>query len=775
MTTESHSISEYRQNNRGFMKTNRMTHYSAQPKQRVSLIVAAIAALYGVSPIANAGTLPAGGHFVGGTGTIAGNGTSLTIGQSSTRGVIDWDSFSIGQGNRVVFENGNGATLNRVTGGNLSMILGTLSASGSVYLINPQGVVVGSSGKVSTGGRFVASTLDTDDTAFMKGGPLTFAGNSAAQILNLGQIGSSGGDVFLIANSDVVNLGQIAAPNGSAELAAGQTVLLQDSSTSRQVFVTTGSHGTVTNVGAIDAAQVSLQAADGNVFALSGNHTAIRATGTATRDGHVWLVADTGTVDMESTFSAKNANGTGGTVDTVAETFVPDGIGASVQAGKWNLTTQGFTLSQPIAATLTNSLGAGTSVNVNTTQGNIDVASDLGWTGNASLTLGAYGSVSVDKGVTIRNQGAGNLTLRADVSGIDNGSAVINNGTLDWSASKGITRALYDMNGTYTPGTQIANAGWTAPDGSGLVTQMTGYKLVNTYSDLQNISQDLTANYALGKDINATGGQFTPLGNETTPFVGQFDGMGHTIDQLDIYPIASSQPYELPPGPTGLFGVIGTAGVARDLNITNGNSTAINFSYTWAQVGMLAGINRGHVANVFVSGVASAGDETQIGGLVGLNQGLIERSASAVNVGGGSSYIGGLVGQNEGTISQSYETGGVSGGPHPTLPAGLVGYNKGTIKQSFVAGPLQGDWHTSPGAITGANEGTVAADNYWNVETTGVGGSSDVPQANGLTTAKMSQASSFAGWDFGPNGAWVMPAGATHPVLRWQTEGFAGQ
>lgn len=32
----------------------------------------------------------------------------------------------------------------------------------------------------------------------------------------------------------------------------------------------------------------------------------------------------------------------------------------------------------------------------------------------------------------------------------------------------------------------------------------------------------------------------------------------------------------------------------------------------------------------------------------------------------------------------------------------------------------------------------------------------------------MSDPSSFAGYDFGPNGVWAMPAGATHPVLSWQ-------
>ncbi|WP_240324464.1 filamentous hemagglutinin N-terminal domain-containing protein, partial [Trinickia diaoshuihuensis] len=98
-----------------------------------------------------AGPLPAGGQFVAGTGYINGNGTSLTVNQTSTRGVIDWNSFSIGNGSVVNIDNGSGATLNRVTGATPSSILGTLSATGSVYLINPQGVVIGRSGVVSTG------------------------------------------------------------------------------------------------------------------------------------------------------------------------------------------------------------------------------------------------------------------------------------------------------------------------------------------------------------------------------------------------------------------------------------------------------------------------------------------------------------------------------------------------------------------------------------------------------------------------------------------------
>ncbi|CAB3789134.1 hypothetical protein LMG27177_02569 [Paraburkholderia fynbosensis] len=129
------------------------------------------------------------------------NGTALLVAQpGSTRGVIDWNSFSIGKRNSVMFDNGSGATLNRVTAGSPSAILGSLNATGSVYLINSQGIVVGPSGVVSTGGRFVATTLDLRNDAFANGDDaLTLSGKSNASVINLGRISSSGGDVFLIA------------------------------------------------------------------------------------------------------------------------------------------------------------------------------------------------------------------------------------------------------------------------------------------------------------------------------------------------------------------------------------------------------------------------------------------------------------------------------------------------------------------------------------------------------------------------------------------------
>ncbi|WP_025600256.1 two-partner secretion domain-containing protein [Burkholderia sp. WSM2230] len=740
-----------------------------------------------------AGTLPRGGTYVAGTGTIASNGNGLVITQpGSTRGVIDWDSFSIGRHNSVMFDNGSGATLNRVTGGSPSAILGRLSATGSLYVINPQGIVVGPSGVISTGGRFVASTLDVCNCAFMTGSSaLTFSGDSAASVINLGKVSSSGGDVFLIARRAAINAGTITAPNGTAELAVGETVLLQDSASSKQVFVQTGSQGTVVNKGAIDAAQVSLQAADGNVYALAGGGTRIRATGTASRNGHVWLVADSGRVEQFGKIAASNADGSGGTVDTQAAqlTF---GRHAVVDAGRWHLSTPAFTIDDVAVHALQRSLNAGTSVDVTTTgangaTGDLSVASSLRWSGPASLTLAAYHDVSVTTGTTIANAGAGNLTLRADASGIDNGGSVINNGTIDWSKSTGIVSALYDMNGSYSPGTLVANPVWSAPLYSGLVTQITGYQLVNSVTDLQNIQNNLAGNYALGKDIDGSNFAFVTLAQTPFPgvpimftgqFTGQFDGMWHTISNVL-------------PSDLAIFGEIGATGVVRDVNVNSNVSLTAPPETLPLGAGILAFYNYGTIANVFTSGAFGtqvSNSYTEIAGLVAENDGLIARSGSSATLQGGSAA--GLALTNGGTITESYTTGSVTGSERSFVSAGglvlgnesvmYVGHGgtiiQGTITQSFAAGPVSsgttGGSTAAGGICVPACGGIIGSDVYWNVQTTGQSSSGgNLPASNGLTTAQMSDPASFVGWDFGPNGAWTMPPGATHPVLTWQVIG----
>ena len=136
--------------------------------------------------------------------------------------------------------------------------------------MNPQGVVVGKSGVITTGGSFVASSLDISNQNFMAGQTLRFEGKgqSDGMVKNLGSISSSGGDVFLIARS-VVNSGSINAPNGTVGLGAGQEVLLKDMSVGGGRMVVRYGKGDVRNKGAITAAQAELKAAGGNVWTRS--------------------------------------------------------------------------------------------------------------------------------------------------------------------------------------------------------------------------------------------------------------------------------------------------------------------------------------------------------------------------------------------------------------------------------------------------------------------------------------------------------------------------
>ncbi|CAH2912870.1 MAG: Large exoproteins involved in heme utilization or adhesion [uncultured Paraburkholderia sp.] len=626
----------------------------------------------------------------------------------------------------------------------------------------------------------------------------------------------------------MVNAGSVEAPNGTAELGVGASLLLQDSSNSKQLFVQTGSKGTIANLGAVQAAQINLQAADGNIYALAGGGTRTRATGTGNRDGHVWLVADTGSVTQGGTISALNADGSGGTVDTQA-TNLSFGRGAQVLASQWSVTSPAFTIDSAAARAFHRSLGAGTSINVTTTgatgaAGDLDVASSLNWQGPASLSLAVNHDVSVAPGVRLRNAGSGDLTLRADASGIDNGGSVLNRGTLDWSASTGIVSALYDMTGRYSPGTILTNSAWSAAPFSGLLKQVTGYKLVNSLKDLQQISADLGSNYALGKDIDASATSgfppsfaFTPIGNGATPFIGQFDGMGHTINSLKPSGTVLVTPSNMTGGPDqrSLRRDRRAAGVVRNVDL-NGQLSNLQ---DYGSYGILAGFNYGLITYARTSGSVSTfagyAYTSSAGGLVGYNYCTITRSGSSADV-SAEGTLGGLVGINAGTIRQSYATGSVSAQAHTGGGGGLVGGNAGLISQSYATGQVsfQPDYcgggggstcsdgsaalvQTNNGTIeqsfaTGlvvqqinpvlgppplgvasTNNGTIASDVYWDIQTTdatrdvyrGTGTSA----AKGLTTAEMGSPSNFAPtYDFSATGAWTMPDGATHPVLRWQ-------
>src|SRR5512139_3029575 len=75
--------------------------------------------------------LPTGVNVVSGQAQVATNGSSMTV-TNSANAILNWQSFGIGAGASVRFNqpNSSSAVLNRVVGNDPSNILGSLSSNG---------------------------------------------------------------------------------------------------------------------------------------------------------------------------------------------------------------------------------------------------------------------------------------------------------------------------------------------------------------------------------------------------------------------------------------------------------------------------------------------------------------------------------------------------------------------------------------------------------------------------------------------------------------------
>lgn len=111
-----------------------------------------------------------------------------------------------------------------------------------------------------------------------------------------------------------------------------------------------------------------------------------------------------------------------------------------------------------------------------------------------------------------------------------------------------------------------------------------------------------------------------------------------------------------------------------------GSLYACTGQYLVGDAGMLAGVNHGSLVNTQTSGsvVLVYGIGTNVGGLVGWNDGSIPHSSSEATV-SGQGYVGGLVGVNQtsGNIRQSFATGQTNSFGHGFGGGGLVGSNAG--------------------------------------------------------------------------------------------------
>jgi filamentous hemagglutinin family protein len=728
---------------------------------------------------------PTGGTVVAGHASIGSAGLTLTINQSSHNAIINWQQFSIANGETTKFlvPNSSSATLNRVTGGNPSAIYGSLQSNGVLYLANPNGVVVGPNGRIDTAG-FVASTLDISNEQFLKGGDLNFAGSSNASINNEGTIHASTGDVYLIANQ-VNNNGTLSAPQGNVGLAAGSEVLFQQSGNQHLFVQATPAGATrangVTNAGTIRAAAAELKAAGGNAYALAINNSgSIAATGYKKVNGQVYLTSDGGNITNTGRISAHKANGNGGTIvmngngpspsGTVnnsgtldASATAPGGQGGTIETsgeslqingtvtagkgGNWLLDPGDVTIDNGSGtapdvnvATLQTALNGGTNETVqasggNTDSGNIDLNAALTWTSSATLQLTATGNINLNQALSGT---AGGLILSgggaiADTADLAVSTFILQNGT--WTQN---TASLPAFAATHDFELQNSSTFLRVTGGNGTSSP---YQITDVYG-LQGLASPskslLTANAELMNDIDASSTAtwrsnegFSPIGiydgnsTDANTYSGTFNGQDHTISGLTVNTPGS--------GYAGLFGDTANAAVLENVNLTGVAVHGGSYS------GGLVGVCNGTLTNVSSSGTVTG---TSIaGGLLGILFGTLNEASSGgtVSSGGQGDDIGGLVGYfQSGSISNAFSTANVTTGASSNTVGGLIGVNFGTLHNTYSDGTItHGTGSTDVGALVGVNDGTIQ-NSFWNINTAGVTlgvGSSTSNTTPGLTSA----------------------------------------
>ncbi|HEB9316058.1 TPA: filamentous hemagglutinin N-terminal domain-containing protein [Campylobacter coli] len=148
-------------------------------------------------------TLPSGGKFVNGTGSITINGNTMEITGKDTNHVIAWGGgFNIGKGYTVDFTTGYKNYLNLDYTNKASQILGTLNGrTNNVYVVNPSGVLIGEGATINAH-KFGVSTTPMNMTAiddFLDNGSFSPAFNAnKGDVVNMGTINAN--KIVLVGN-----------------------------------------------------------------------------------------------------------------------------------------------------------------------------------------------------------------------------------------------------------------------------------------------------------------------------------------------------------------------------------------------------------------------------------------------------------------------------------------------------------------------------------------------------------------------------------------------
>ncbi len=693
--------------------------------------VSIVPVMRGIEPSSVA--LPTGGIVVGGQASIAVDGKTETITQTSQNAAIDWQSFNIGQEGKVIFNqpSTSAIALNRVLGGDASKIYGTLQANGQVFLVNPNGVLFAKGAQVSAAG-IMASTRDMNVADFMAG-KYVLSGTSTATITNAGSLTAANGGYIVLVGANVVNDGSLTANLGDVRLAAAQDVTIRlDNGGLTELAIDKGAYDAlVANNGVIkaDGGRIYLTADALDAFAKASvsNAGVIEALTVGEKNGKIILLGDmqTGTTTVGGTLNASApSGGNGGSIETSgAHVHIDTGAVVTTKAangltGSYLIDPVDFTIAASggdmTGADLATALGS-TNVTILSTSGasgtagDINVNDTVSWSAN-TLTLNAQANITITRDMTASGTGA--LAL-------EYGQSTIDGAGFDYTLlNLAVTGPKINLPSGQNFSTKKGSAGQTL---TYTVINSLGGAMDQNATTLQGMNGDLAGLYVLGSDIDASATStwnhasseylgFNPIGTGAIDpqtqvqriFTGKFDGLGHTVSSLYTNRVLY----------TGMFGLVSGATI-RNITLAN---TDINGS---VNVGALVGSALADAQNTptefrNISSSGTVRGESNVGGLVGyIDSGSIDFANSTAEVKNGDEQSGTVIGGILGKGVNSYlkgltADGNVSG--DSTLGGAIGATENSTVLNTNAHGTVTGAGGTVGGLI-GSFQGTMNTSN----------------------------------------------------------------
>lgn len=303
--------------------------------------------------------LPQNPGIASGAASIVTAGNAMQINQTTPKAIIDWQKFGIAFNETVTFNqpSRSSVVLNRVTGADYSALDGVLNATGQVFIVNPNGVLIGPNARVNVGG-LLASALNIDNQRFLNS-DYTFtagAGNSPAPVANTGKLSALDGGYIVMLSNDVRNHGTIDAPSGHVLMGAGNQATLYISDQSLLGYrIDTGSAAALVensntiraNGGQVTLAARGLSGASQLASAAVNNSGIIEARTLNGQRGAIVLSGDmqSGKVSMTGTLDASAQAGPGGAIDlsasvvSVGSTARVSTQSLSGKTGLWTITS----------------------------------------------------------------------------------------------------------------------------------------------------------------------------------------------------------------------------------------------------------------------------------------------------------------------------------------------------------------------------------------------------------------------------------------------------